>query len=105
MLSRGALAASADRLLQRDAVELDATADGDVVDGNAGILAQQVHDLQHVDVIFNQLRLPPVAGNSVQDEQILVRLVVRQHGERIQVALPDLDRRFIGDVPTYTVAE
>ena len=42
MLARRALAAAADRLLQRDAVDLDAAADRDVVDRDAGVLAQQV---------------------------------------------------------------
>ena len=42
MLARGALAAAADRLLHGDAVDLDVAADGDVVDRDAGVLAQQV---------------------------------------------------------------
>ena len=42
MLLGGALAAAADRFLHRRAVELDVAADGDVVDRNAGVLAEQV---------------------------------------------------------------
>ena len=39
---RRALAAAADRFLHRRAVEFDIAADGDVVDRDAGVLAQQV---------------------------------------------------------------
>ena len=42
MLAGRALAAAADRLLHGDAVELDVAADRDVVDRDAGVLAQQV---------------------------------------------------------------
>ena len=42
MLGGGARAAAADRLLHGDAVELDVAADGDVVDRDAGVLAQDV---------------------------------------------------------------
>src|SRR5688572_27415594 len=42
MLARRALAALGDRLLERVAVDLDAGAYGDVVDRDAGVLAQQV---------------------------------------------------------------
>src|SRR2546426_10688866 len=42
MLARGALAAAADRFLQSQAVDLDAAADPDVVDRDAGVLAEQV---------------------------------------------------------------
>ena len=42
MLGGGAGAAAADRVLHRDAVEFDVAADGDVVDRDAGVLAEQV---------------------------------------------------------------
>src|SRR5437588_7537955 len=42
MFARGALAAAADRFLQSHAVDLDAAADPDVVDRDAGVLAEQV---------------------------------------------------------------
>src|SRR6266850_272543 len=42
ILERGALAAAADRFLQRQAVDLDAAADPDVVDRDTGVLAEQV---------------------------------------------------------------
>src|SRR2546422_1607967 len=42
MLARGTLAAAADRFLEREAVALAAAADPDVVDRDAGVLAEQV---------------------------------------------------------------
>ena len=42
MFGGGARAAAADRFLHRGAVELDVAADDDVVDRDAGVLAQQV---------------------------------------------------------------
>src|SRR6185437_14081079 len=42
MLLRCALAAAADRLLHAGAVELDVAADDDVVDRDAGVLAEQI---------------------------------------------------------------
>ncbi len=42
MLVRRALAAAADRFLERHAVDLDAAADPDVVDRDAGVLAQKI---------------------------------------------------------------
>src|SRR3954453_15519310 len=42
MLARGALDATADRLFQSDAVDLHVAPDGDVVDRDAGVLAEQV---------------------------------------------------------------
>src|SRR2546428_270323 len=54
MLARRALAAPADRRLERYAVsraELDATADGHVVDRNSGVLAEEIiGGLGHRDV-------------------------------------------------------
>src|SRR6185437_15358739 len=42
VFARRPRAAATDRLLEGDAVEFDAAADGDIVDGNAGILAEQI---------------------------------------------------------------
>src|SRR5438270_6135568 len=42
MLLGRALAAAADRLLKRKAVDFDTAADPDVVDGNAGVLAEEI---------------------------------------------------------------
>src|SRR5438552_16515740 len=51
MLESRALAAAPDRLLEREAVDLDAAPDPDVVDRDAGVLAEQVvRVLGHRDV-------------------------------------------------------
>ncbi len=42
MFLGGALAAAADRLFHARAVQLDVSADGDVVDRNAGVLTEQI---------------------------------------------------------------
>src|SRR5438309_8644185 len=51
MLARGALAAAPDRFLEREAVDLDAAPDPDVVDRDAGVLAEEiVRVLGHGDI-------------------------------------------------------
>ncbi len=85
MLLRRAHAAAADRRLERRAVELDVATDDDVVDRNAGVLAEQVVGaLGDHDVLAH--RRQDGAGGGVA-------LALRQFGEaELDVVGQDLER-------------
>ena len=88
MFLGGALAAAADRVLHRRAVELDMAADGDVVDRNAGVLAQQVPGaLGHRDVLDHGVENGLAGGVGLLAHQPLEALldVVRQQLERADI--------------------
>ena len=88
MLARGALDAAADRGLERHAVHVDVAADDDVVDRDAGVLAEQVVGaLGHRDVLDHRRedRLGgAVALAGVEPLEALLD-VVRQHLQRADI--------------------
>ena len=88
MLLGGALAAAADRFLHAGAVELDVAADDDVVDRNAGVLAEQVLGaLGDRDVLDHGAEDGLAGGVGLLHQQPLEALldVVRQQLERADI--------------------
>ena len=57
----------------------------------------EMHNLQHLDMSGEQLGLLGIAGNSIENEQVGIGLVVVENLPRVHVLLPEL----YGDVVRY----
>ena len=99
MLGGGARAAAADGFLHRHAVDLDVAADGDVVDRDAGVLAEDILGaLGDRDVLDHGAEDGAAGRVGLAADEALETLldVARQHFERADIKRPGDFLDFLG---------